>query len=60
MSRTAPDDPRLKDAMEDTGLPITDKPVLEDSPAVADARKILLIVLGAIVVWSAVVHLFVF
>lgn len=30
------------------------------TPAVKDARKILLILLGAIAVWSAIVHLFVF
>lgn len=60
MSHTTPDDPVLKDAMEATGLPMTHETVHEDGPAVTDARKVLLIVLASIVVFAAIVQLFVF
>jgi hypothetical protein len=60
MSHTAPDDPKLKRTMENSGLPMTHETVIEEGPALTDAKRVLLIVLAGIAAFAAIVHLFVF
>lgn len=59
MSHTAPDDPKLQQTMENSGLPMTHETVIEEGPALTDARRVLFIVLAGVAAFAVIVQLFV-